>query len=69
MSMAEPSRKSEQVDGLIKEVFGIDRKDNIQKNLCVFCKKQADKFRDAASAKEFTISGICQECQDGVFGV
>lgn len=25
------------------------------------------KFNDALSAKEFTLSGLCQTCQDGVF--
>lgn len=25
-------------------------------------------FRDLLSAKEYTISGLCQECQDMIFG-
>ena len=25
-------------------------------------------FRDPLSAKEYTISGLCQDCQDSVFG-
>ena len=26
-------------------------------------------FRDELSEKEYTISGLCQTCQDGIFGV
>ena len=34
--------------------------------LCIFCGKKIliDEFRDELSYKEFTISGICQKCQD-----
>lgn len=37
---------------------------------CPFCKKEivSDEFRDALSIKEYQISGICQSCQDEVFG-
>ena len=37
---------------------------------CPFCKtdvKEVD-FRDQLSRKEFKISGLCQTCQDSVFG-
>lgn len=38
---------------------------------CPFCQKEIDpdEFRDERSKTEFGISGLCQECQDGVFGV
>lgn len=38
--------------------------------LCPFCQvgiNEAD-FRDALSVKEYHISGLCQSCQDEVFG-
>jgi len=37
---------------------------------CVFCKKEIvnEDFRDKLSLKEYQISGMCQECQDKVFG-
>jgi len=35
--------------------------------LCKFCKKEIKGFKDALSIKEFSISGLCQECQDKVF--
>lgn len=31
-------------------------------------KDQASSFRDSLSEKEYTISGLCQDCQDKVFG-
>ena len=37
---------------------------------CPFCHKKivAGSFRDALSAKEYEISGLCQSCQDEMFG-
>lgn len=37
---------------------------------CPFCKLIIDvsTFRDEKSRKEYTISGLCQECQDAIFG-
>ena len=39
-------------------------------NLCAFCAKKVntDDFRNELSAKEYHISGLCQKCQDNVFG-
>ena len=37
-------------------------------NVCTLCPRPADKFRDALSEKEYRISGMCQVCQDSVFG-
>lgn len=40
------------------------------KGNCPFCGKtvEIDEFRDNVSYKEFTISGLCQKCQDEFFG-
>lgn len=35
---------------------------------CPTCGKEVGEFRDHLSRKEFTISGMCQKCQDSVFG-
>lgn len=32
------------------------------------CGKPVRGFDDALSAREFKISGLCQECQDAIFG-
>lgn len=51
--------------GKMKELF--ERK---ERGLCPFCGKKVDEnsFRDDLSLKEFKISGLCQTCQDEVFG-
>lgn len=38
---------------------------------CVLCKAKVDytTFRNAISLREYAISGMCQECQDSVFGL
>jgi hypothetical protein len=70
--MAEPSQKSPEMqrilDALTEELFGKKRTQAIVENECVTCHGSADSFRDSLSRKEFTISGMCQKCQDGVFG-
>ena len=46
-----------------------------QNNVCPICCKpivlavDPPPFRDQLSWKEFSISGMCQKCQDDVFGV
>ena len=42
---------------------------NREQGLCPFCGKDMTNatFKDDASKKEYTISGICQECQDNYF--
>ena len=40
-----------------------------EKPYCAFnCDNPSHEFRDELSRKEFRISGICQNCQDEVFG-
>jgi len=41
--------------------------ENIENGKCATCGKPIIGFRDELSLKEFKISGMCQECQDGVF--
>ena len=46
--------------------------ERVEKGRCPTCNKPVDfaaGFRDALSRKEFGISGMCQQCQDEVFGV
>ena len=50
---------------------GFSKQVNLVKlNMCPFCKKSVSvrDFRDIQSIKEFKISGLCQECQDEIFG-
>ena len=49
--------------------FGRTKTDSIEGGICVCCGKEALRFRDPLSKKEYTISGLCQDCQDSIFGV
>lgn len=40
----------------------------IAEDRCPVCKNDIDGFRDHLSQKEYRISGLCQLCQDEVFG-
>lgn len=42
----------------------------VEDGRCPFCKKAIsnDSFRNERSLKEYRISGLCQFCQDEVFG-
>ena len=50
-------------------LFGRSRTLAIAGNGCVKCGESAVDFTDELSRKEFGISGLCQSCQDGIFGV
>lgn len=52
-------------DDLARMVFGRERHGDV----CVTCGGPVGEFRDALSQKEYGISGMCQECQNSVFGV
>jgi hypothetical protein len=44
--------------------------DLVKDGLCPFCSTPIDitKFTDDCSLAEFRISGLCQKCQDKMFG-
>ncbi len=48
--------------------FG-DQVDLVEKGKCPFCKKQVDpgKFKNELTLKEYSISGMCEECQNEFF--
>ena len=72
---AVPQRSGEMqrvMDNLSESMFGRRQYDTTgcEKPICVFCgiAIDVDGFRDELSRKEFRISGICQKCQDDMFG-
>lgn len=69
--MSIPSSKSKEVEGLADnfalQLWGRTRTGSIKQDVCVSCGKPAIEFKDELSKKEFTISGMCQACQDSVF--
>lgn len=44
--------------------------ENIDAGKCAFCEKEIkdEEFKNEESKKEFEISGLCQQCQDEVYG-
>lgn len=52
-------------DDLAVAMFGRERHGNV----CVTCGGPVEGFRDELSQREYGISGMCQNCQDSVFGV
>lgn len=45
------------------------RRESIRDRVCLSCKGPAIAFKDELSRREFSLSGLCQTCQDGVFDV
>lgn len=62
-----PSSKSPAMTDMLEKLFG--RSTSIERSVCVFCSEPVTEssFRDERSRKEYTISGLCQKCQDEVF--
>lgn len=67
-ALAKPTDKSEPLDVFLDKLLGVSRAESIKSDTCVFCNKPATEFRDEVSRKEFTVSGICQKCQNFYFG-
>ncbi len=63
--MATPSPKAPNMEQFLENLYG--RTTAILLDYCVICRKPAENFRDELSLKEFTMSGMCQSCQDVVF--
>lgn len=43
------------------------RREDIAARRCTACSGHADYFKDVLSVKEYSISGMCQSCQDATF--
>ena len=69
--MATPTQKSFKVESDLRNEFGFDRGIHIVANQCVpspiGCGGPATTFTDKASEREYSISGLCQKCQDEIF--
>jgi len=69
--MATPTEKSPGLEAMLERAAG--RTTAITTDTCVRqpygCGKPALAFRDSLSRDEYRISGLCQDCQDLVFGV
>ncbi len=67
-----PTWKNPELEKYITKISGSDRREAIEADVCrpapMGCGKPIDGFRDELSRKEYRISGMCQTCQDKVFG-
>jgi hypothetical protein len=41
----------------------------VLRGYCPLCSAEVHEFRDEGSLREYRISGMCQGCQDGIFGI
>ena len=62
------SKKSPVIEALLSSLTGVSRVGAVHEASCVTCGGEARIFRDDLSRKEYTISAMCQDCQDSVFG-
>lgn len=67
-----PSEKAPEMEEANKGMFGFDRREYIIRGKCIpkpyGCGGEAVEFTDDLSRKEYSVSGMCQKCQDGFFG-
>lgn len=66
--MSQPTEKANEINNMLYRIIGLDRAESISNDICVSCGGVVAEFRDALSKKEYTISGLCQACQDKIFG-
>jgi hypothetical protein len=65
-----PTEKNKNIDDLLNSLLGKDRKGTILKEVCMTCDAEnvPANLRNMISKMEYQISGMCQKCQDEVFG-
>ena len=63
----QPAPKNKEVKQFLDDTLG--RTEKIKYSLCVTCSATEVRFRNEISRKEYTLSGMCQKCQDDFFGV
>lgn len=66
--MIREKKLQEAIDKFAEDAFGSTQSGAVQHKRCVCCGKEVMWFRDGLSEKEYSISGLCQACQDEVFG-
>lgn len=70
--MAIPQAKDPEIDEWLTDISGDSRIKAIEEDRCINppigCGKPAKEFRNEISSREYTISGLCQDCQDRFFG-
>ena len=68
VTMAEPTEKSPSIEAELDKLAPHGRVLSIVSNRCATCGEDAVEFRDDLSCREYRISGMCQVCQESIFG-
>jgi hypothetical protein len=66
----EPAEKAPVLESLLEDIsalIGTPRSTAFKTQCCVMCGGDASDFKNELSKKEYTLSGICQICQDRIF--
>ncbi len=66
--MAEPVPFPPEAEAYLSSLIGVSREGTIQADRCVMCPCEAKEFNDDESFQEYRRCGLCQHCQDRVFG-
>jgi hypothetical protein len=61
------SSKSPKVKAAIEKAFPGTAK-AIENKQCPLCLKPITDFKDKVAEEEYSISGLCQRCQDRIYG-
>ena len=68
--MANPSHKDTAIEAFLEKHYG--RTTAITSDVCIRkptgCEGPATEFKDELAKSEYALSGLCQKCQDKVFG-
>ena len=67
--MERTKEMQETIDNISEKLFGKSLTNAQEGGVCVSCEREVKEFRNKLSLKEYSISGMCQECQDSIFGV
>jgi|TARA_R110000751_G_scaffold71396_5_gene144486 hypothetical protein len=67
-----PTQKKPHIDAALNTISGDNRVEAVEANRCIKppigCGLAGGDFKDAISLREYTISGLCQGCQDRIYG-
>ena len=68
MNDMKATQKNPALDAFLSMITGKNRPDTVAIGHCTTCDGEAVSFRDEQSEREYMISGMCQSCQDDIFG-
>jgi len=63
----QPTKLQRLKDTAARNLNGMTKAEADAKKVCVSCGEPITGFKDQLSIREYTISGLCQKCQDEVF--